>query len=68
MDYFRYFLFHLEFTKAFLEEDANVTNTFETVIVQYRWIRNHSSPRVMYWIQTLMMTQNLKTDCSDLQP
>lgn len=62
----RYFLLHLESTKAFLEEDANVTNISQTVILQHRWTRNHSSPRVMYWIQALMITQNL-TDCSDLQ-
>lgn len=33
----RYFLFHLESTKASLEEDANVTNIFQTVILQHRW-------------------------------
>lgn len=66
MDSFRYFLFHLKSTKVSLEKDANVTNTSQTAIIQYRWTRNHSSPRVMYWIETLTMTQNL-TGCKDLQ-
>lgn len=43
-----------------------MTNTFQTAIIQYRWTRKHSSLRVMYWTETLMMTQNL-TGCNDLQ-
>lgn len=42
-----------------------MTNTSQTAIIQYRWTRNHSSPIVMYWTETLMMTQSL-TGCNDL--
>lgn len=66
MDSFRYFLYHLKSTKCSLEKDANVINTFQTAIKQYGWTRNCSRPRVVCWIQTLMMTQNL-TGCNDLQ-
>lgn len=53
-------------TKSSLEK-VNVVKTFQTSLIQYIWTGNHSNPRAVCWIQTLMMTQNL-TDCNDLQP
>lgn len=66
IDSSRYFLYHLKSTKPSLENDAGVINTFQTAIKQYGWTRNCSSPSVVCWAQTLMMTQNL-TGCNDLQ-